>query len=141
MSLKYPNQIWVNGPVPPSVADISMFRGGKEDENEDERDQSALYFVMPAGKRAIADDGYKGEPTKILITRNEQPRDMKIWIGRVKARQEVLHTRLKSFNILDHRFRHGTSTEDRMDLHQMAVEVVCIVIQYDYENGNPPFEV
>ena len=77
----------------------------------------------------LHDACWKNEPTKILITRNEQPRDLKIWIGCVKACQEVLHKCLKSFNILD------------QDLHQMAVEVVCIVIQYDYENGNPPFEV
>lgn len=28
-----------------------------------------------------------------------------------------------------------------MKLHKMAVEAVVVMIQYDYENGHPPFDV
>ena len=44
-------------------------------------------------------------------------------------------------NILGGRFRHGISVEHRMELHRMAVDVIVGVIQYDYENGHPPFDV
>ena len=66
---------------------------------------------------------------------------MRTWIGQVKARQETLHTRIKSFNIMSSRFRHGASTQDRLDLHKMAVEAICVMLQYDYENDHPPFDV
>ena len=49
--------------------------------------------------------------------------------------------RLKAFNILGGRFRHGTSVEHRMELHRMAVDAIVGVIQYNYENGHPPFDV
>ena len=39
------------------------------------------------------------------------------------------------------RFRHGTSVEHRMELHRMAVDAIVGVIQYDNENGHPPFDV
>ena len=90
---------------------------------------------------------------------SEFPDEMKFWIGRCLARQETLHARLKFFNILGNRFRHGTSVKERMSLHQMAVEAgkrscsvaiicyeliqsfeVCCLVQYDYENGHPPFD-
>ena len=50
------------------------------------------------------------------------PKDMREWIGRCLARQETLHARLKFFNILSHRFRHGKSPKERMNMHKMAVE-------------------
>ena len=89
----------------------------------------------------IADGGYVGEPTKVTTKSCEHPREMRKWIGEVLALQETLHTWLKNFNILSNRFRHGVSTKNKMDLHNMAAETVCVVIQYDYENRHPPFDV
>ena len=89
----------------------------------------------------VADGGYAGEPSKIVTKSRQHPKEMREWIGQVLARQETLHTRLKNFNILGQRFRHGKSTSHKMELHKMAVEAVCVIIQYDYENGHPPFDV
>ena len=49
-------------------------------------------------------------------------KEMQVWIRRCLTRQETLHIRLKFFNIIGHRFRHGLSTEHRMTMHKMAVE-------------------
>ena len=141
LSLHEPKIVWAEGPVVPSYADISMFRGGKSDEDVEEWDKSALYFQIPEGKRVIADGGYAGEPTKITISSNEHPAAMKKFIADAKARQETFHTRLKFFKILGNRFRHGKNTAEKMKLHKMAVDICCIIVQYDYENGNPPFEL
>ena len=46
----------------------------------------------------------------------EFPDEMKLWISRCLARQETLHARLKFFNILGNRFRHGTSVGERMSI-------------------------
>ena len=55
--------------------------------------------------------------------------------------KETFHWRLKSFNVLGHRFHHGMNTQDRMELHKTAVKLVASVVQYVYKNGHPPFDV
>lgn len=108
---------------------------------EEERDQSALFFQLPEGKMLVGDSGYAGEPDKIMITNQEMPKDMIKWLGRVKARGETPHSRLKRFGILSKRFRHGKNTRDKMNLHQMAVQALCVVNAYDKENGHPLFDI
>ena len=141
LSLEEPKIVWVEGGVPPSVADITLFRGGKVDEGKEKWDTRSLYFKVPEGKRIIADGGYAGEPTKITIVSHLHPKDMKEYISLAKARQETFHTRLKSFNILGNRFRHGKNTQEKMTLHKMAVEAISTIVQYDFENGHPPFDM
>ena len=48
-----------------------------------------------------------GEPNKIFTTRKGQLVEMKRWLGSVKSRQETFFSRVKSFNIMKNRFRHG----------------------------------
>ena len=133
--------MWLDGCVPPTEADINLFRGGKADSDKKLWDKDALYFQIPEGKRVIADDGLVGEPDKITIASPLHTPELKEYIKLAKACQESLHTRLKSFNILGHRFRHGKNTDEKMALHKMAVQAVCVVIQFDYKNGNPPFDM
>mmetsp|Transcript_32564 Transcript_32564/g.55538 ORF Transcript_32564/g.55538 Transcript_32564/m.55538 type:complete len:170 (+) Transcript_32564:62-571(+) len=131
----------VRGPDYPSTHDITVFRGGTTDEDINDRDQNALYFQLEEGHKCVADSGYAGEPEKIVMTQDEHPKDFEEFLARCKNRQETFHWRLKAFNILGGRFRHGISVEHRMELHRMAVDVIVGVIQYDYENGHPPFDV
>jgi hypothetical protein len=130
----------MNGPALPSTHDITVFRGGDE-KNEEDRDQDALYFQLQEGEKLVADSGYNGEPSKIVVTKDEQSDEFKNFLARAKNRQETFHWRLKSFNILGYRFRHGVSPRERMRLHKMVAEAVTGIVQYDYENGHPPFEV
>lgn len=136
-----PRICWVNGPKEPSIHDITVFRGGDADQKEEDRDQSALYFQLEDGEKCIGDSGYNGEPEKVVVTKDEHSDEFKEFLARAKNRQETFHWRLKAFNILGHRFRHGKSPEERMRLHKMAVEAVAGIIQYDYENGHPPFDI
>ena len=139
-ALRRPEIVWVKGPKPCGVhQDGTMFRGGKK--GEENLDTTALYHVLPKGKKAIGDSGYEGMPEKVTITREGQSEDLKKFLGRAKNRQESLHTRLKSFNCLYHRFRHGKSTQNKMDLHQMCVDAVSVIVQFDMENGNPIFDL
>ena len=140
-SIEEPRQVWINGPFPGSESDITIFRGGTEDTPLEDRDHSALYFQLAEGQVVVGDSGYGGEPDKIILQNQEMPRDMIKWLGRVKARGESLHSRLKSFAILRERFRHGNGTKNKMDLHKMAVEAVCVIVAYDQESGRPMFDV
>lgn len=66
-----------------------------------DRDRNALYFMVPKGKKAIGDSGYSGI-YNVTITREGQSRELKQWLvaWKSKDRQDSLHSRIKSFNIL-----------------------------------------
>jgi hypothetical protein len=140
LALREPRIVWISGPHVPSCHDITVFRGGASD-NSDEWDRSALYFQLEAGEKCVGDSGYAGKPDKIVVEKDRHKPDMKKFLSRAKNRQETFHTRLKSFNILGNRFRHGANTDDKLRLHRMAVYAVAGIIQFDYENKRPPFGV
>ena len=94
---------------------------------------------MPEGTKAIGDSGYAGQDDKMIIYRQEHSAEFKKFLGRVKNRQETLHSRLKSFNVLKNRFRHGQGTASKMSFHKICVEAVCVLVQYLFENGHPIF--
>lgn len=124
--------VWIRGPFPASFHDVTIFRGGK---NGEVKDPNALQSKIPDGKRAVGDSGYRGEPTKISVTREEDSKAVKQFKARVKSRHETFNKRIKDFRILSMPFHHG------FDQHQMAMEAVCVLVQFDLENGHNLFEV
>lgn len=120
--------VWINGPFPASEHDVTIFRRPTDPEN-------GLKALIPDGKRAIGDSGYRGEPSKVAVTRDGDSGEVKGFKARVKSRHETFNSRIKSFNVLDHAFRHG------FDQHKKCFEAVCICVQFDIENGNGLFEV
>ncbi|KAL7533034.1 hypothetical protein ACHAXR_006065, partial [Thalassiosira sp. AJA248-18] len=102
LAIREPRVVWISGPHAASVHDITVFRGGDANCQED-WNQDALYFQLEEGEKCIADSGYAGEPGKIVVTKDEHSPDFKEFMARVKNRQETFHWRLKSFNILGHR--------------------------------------
>ena len=141
LATREPRVTWMRGPFPASIHDITVFRGGDPGTRLEDRDQSALYFQLGENEKLIGDAGYAGEPSKIVVTRDEHSSEFKEFLARAKNRQETFHWRLKSFNILGHRFRHGVGSEDRMRLHKMAVEAVAGIVQTDYDQGHEPFDI
>ena len=141
LAVREPRITWISGPHKPSIHDITVFRGGDASEDKENWDQHALYFQLEEGEKCIGDSGYIGEPDKVAVTKDQHSSEFKEFMARIKNRQETFHWRLKSFNILGQRFRHGVNTEERMRLHQMAVWAVAGIVQYDYDNGHPPFDV
>jgi len=78
---------------------------------KDDWDHETLYWKMPKGTKAIADSGYVGIKDKVIIYRQEHSAAFKKFMGRAKNRQKTLRTRIKSFNALKTRFRHGRGTK------------------------------
>jgi len=140
VSLKKSALIWINGPFPASRHDSTVFRGGRKDTKKEDWDHDALYWKMPKGTKGIGDSGYVGIEN-IIIYREEHSLEFKEFMGRAKNRQETLHSRLKSFNVLKSRFRHGQGTQSKMAYHKICVEAVCVMVQYSFENGNSMFEL
>lgn len=112
--------VWINGPHKAAVHDKEIY-------------ESKLRKKMPAGKKAIADRGYRGEEGRrtLCIRNTHDSPAMKDFKRRVRARHENFNARLRVFNILEHRFRHG------VERHQTVFEAVCVICQYDMENGHP----
>eukprot|EP00986_Skeletonema_menzelii_P009268 scaffold4173_cov88-Skeletonema_menzelii.AAC.3 len=123
----------LKGPFPPGkYHDKPIFCGAENaDTPKEQWDRKALYFQLPEGKKAIADSAYEGIPDKITVKRNGQDKEVTAFIDRAQNRQESYHSRLDSYAILRHRFRHGTSTENKMDLHNLCVETVMVVVHFD----------
>lgn len=116
--------VWINGPFRASVHDKTMFR------------RHGLADKIPDGKKVIADRGYTGEPVhKLSIRCEHDSKELRRFKRRVRARHENFNARLKSFNILSECFRHG------LDRHKSVFEAVCVICQYDMENGHPLFDV
>jgi len=114
--------VWINGPFPAGTHDITVFRGG-------------LKNMIPAGKRAIGDNGYRGEPYVLSVPSSHDSPALRQLKGRARARQETFNARIKDFKILFDCFRHDIAK------HQTIVHAVCVIVQYQMENGSPLFEV
>jgi len=124
--------VHINGPFPAGVPDISIFRK-----------EGGLKSKIPDGKAATADRGYTGEPK----LRTPNPRDTplaKEFKKRAQARHETFNSRLKSFKILSERFRHRHTPHGKQaitchDNHKTVFEAVCVLLQFDMDNGHPLF--
>ena len=117
----YHNKIvWINGPFPVGQNDMKVFR-------------KALMAKIPDGRRAIGDEGYRGEPSKVSTRNTFNSEDVNEFANRVRARHETVNSRLKAFGILNQVFR--SKGEVRMDKHKTAFEACCVIIQYELDNG------
>ena len=105
-----------------STSEMVRFRGRKKKEKVG--DPNALMNHIPDGKRCIGDSGMRGEPSKISTTKPGHSKEVKKFFSRVRARQETLFTRMKNFDVLKNRFRHG------INLHKMCLEAVAVIVQY-----------
>jgi len=128
ISIYYNRVVWINGPYQAADGDKEIY-------------MSKLKKKMPKGKKAVADRGYKCQETgeKTLSIRNSEDTEaVKAFKRRVRARHENFNARLKAFKILDSSFR---AKKERLKKHKAAFEAVCVLCQYDMENGHPLFDV
>ena len=98
------------------------------------RKPGGLKSKIPPGKMVIADKGYPGEPSCRLRNSYDAP-EVKTFKKRARARHETVNSRIKSFNVLAQRFCSDVSK------HKVVFEAVCVITQYEMENGHPLFDV
>lgn len=116
--------VWFQGPFPPNDGgDRAIFiqPGGLNDK-------------IPEGKLAIADKIYKGLP-KVALHNPLDDELVRGYKSRARPRQESINSRLKSFGVLNHRFRHGTIK------HKAFAECVMVICVVAMENGSPLFSI
>jgi hypothetical protein len=90
--------------------------------------------------KCVADSGYGGEPEKIVVKKAEHSPALQNFIKRALSRHEWVNKRTKDFRIMSCRFRHGKSTEKKMDLHQTVFRAIIVTVQLEFEEY-PPFDV
>ena len=144
MAIRRPAIVWMRGPFPASESDITIFRGGKADTPEETWDKNSLYFAtkeLGPNVKGLGDSAYAGEPDQVLTVHEGQSKELREFQARAHLREETVHSRFKSWNIIENRFRHGHGTKERMELHGNVMKAIAVITQYDFENGHPPFQV
>jgi hypothetical protein len=113
------------------MPDISVFR-----------EAGGIFHLIPPDKRLMGDNGYNGEPTKIVTPNDHDSLIASKYKGRARARQETFNLRLKEFSIIAQTFRHAIYRDnvENLDDHQRVFESVCALIQYDLQYV-PLFEI
>ena len=117
--------VWFNGPFKAAQHDISIFCS-----------ENGLKHQIPEGKRVIADRGYASKrDAKVLSTPNSNdPVEVRKLKSRARARLESFNEKIKNFRVLSECFRHT------LDDHKLVFEAVCVICQYQQENGLPLFD-
>ena len=119
------------------IVHIFVSRGGQNDPGN--LLASGLLDLIPNGKRAIVDGGYAN--CEKLSGYNQFESDFtKDFKKRAKARQETVNKRLKDWNVLDHRFRHGVPKFESC-FTSVAVLTQYSITDTDPESANPIFDV
>ena len=85
------------------------------------------------GEKVIADTIY-ADPTCSIRNPLDTP-EVKLFKKRARARHENFNGRLKIFGVISGKFRHGH------EKHKSVFEAVCVITQYQLENGHPLFDV
>jgi hypothetical protein len=67
----------------PATHNISFFCGDKKEVPKESWDRNALYFKIKEGDRIVGDGGYAGEPSKIIVWRDEHTLKYKKFLTRV----------------------------------------------------------
>ena len=117
--------VWISGPHPGGKHDLTIFREG-------------LKAKIRPGKLVIADRGYRTsrDDEAMLCPPDEVDNPaLNNFKSRARLRHETFNGRLKRFQCLSETFRH---TQEK---HKLAFEAVCVITQYQMDNGSPLYEV
>jgi hypothetical protein len=116
--------VWMNGPFKAGHNDATIFS------------QKGLKDKLHAiGKKAIGDGGYAGHQQYCSTPNSHDSRPIKKFKSRALKRHEKFNGRMKVFNSLSGRFRHGAAR------CKSCVEAVAVICQYDLELGNPLWDI
>jgi hypothetical protein len=125
LSVFEPKCVWISGPHKGAKHDITIFREGLKDKVKD-------------GKKIIVDRGYiSNKPDERMLSQPSalDSKELNNFKSRARLRQETFNGRLKYFNALAQTFRHT------IPQHGLVLEAVCVIVQYQMDNGRPIFDV
>ena len=118
--------IWMKGPFKAGMNDKTIFR-----------EKGLCNKLRQIGKKGIADGGYYAQDLFDVLSfpnAGDEPTTKK-FKRRAQRRHEVFNGMIKTFECLSVRFRHGR------DKFKLCFEAVCVIGQYQMENGQPLYNV
>lgn len=137
MSLSASKCMQVVGPKPASFHDTKMFRL---------KTKEKLIYLRRFGKNVmgIADGIYKpgskpeerDEAGMMALPSTVDSDELHSFKSRIRARQETFNGRIKNFAFLQYTYR-GTD----YNKHGRAFRAICVIVQYQMDNGSPLFLV
>jgi hypothetical protein len=125
MSVHRPQCVWISGPHRGGKHDLTIFREGLKQKIEE-------------GKLAIVDRGYvTSKPDERMLSQPNacDSKGLNNFKSRARLRQETFNGRLKFFEALQQTFRH------HVDKQKLVLEAICVIVQYQMDNGSPIFDV
>ena len=126
--------IWLSGP----------HRAGTYNDAKMFKEKGLRARLKLCGKKAIADDGYRGFPNEISTGNALDSPEVKEFKARARQRHEIYNGKLKKFGILSERFRCKNNPNDEFTVEeklQMSFEAVNVVVAYKMEMGEPLCDV
>jgi hypothetical protein len=129
LSIFEPKCVWIAGPYPAGKNDISVFRHKLKARMLEAREASGVDY------QGIGDRGYRGESELLTVPSSVDTDEVKEFKGRALARQETFNSRLKCFDCLDERFRHG------IEKHALCFRACVVIVQLQMNNGFCIFSV
>ena len=96
--------------------------------------RTCLHEMLEPDEYYLADSGYRCGRGP-AITREALPPHQRSTFDRLMARHEIINRRFKEFAILGSRFRHEE------EKHGDVFRCVAVLVQFDLEEGNVPFDV
>jgi ferredoxin len=113
----------MNGPFKAGTPDLKIFK------------EHGLKDKIAPGQKIIGDNGYVGTNGIVSTPNSHDPPEVRHFKSRARARHESFNCRIKNFKCLDAKFHHG------IPKHKICFEAVCVICQYQLENGSPLFEI
>ena len=113
--------MWINGP----------FKCGTQQDKPNF--ESALRDKIAPNKKVVADGGYVSSEPGMHVLATPNPMDSKELMrfeSRIRLRHETFNGRIKFFRCLGLPFH-----QLHRQKHKIAFEAVCVIIQYQMDNG------
>jgi len=104
--------VWVNGPFKAGTSDKVIF------------EKHGLKDNIPAGKRALADKGYRKMEECVSYPNSLDTDDVRAFKEQALARHEIFNGRLKRYKILTNRFRSKHNTKYKPVVEEDQTEFV-----------------
>jgi phage terminase large subunit GpA-like protein len=79
--------------------------------------------------------GHCGEKQILAMPNSSNPKALRSFKSCARVQQESFNSHLKTFEIINGRFRHG------IEKHKVVFEAVCVILQYQLELTSPLFDV
>ena len=117
--------LWIKGPVLTSKHDATIFQS-----------DGGFHPDIPAEKKGIADSTYKAF-NEMTVHIEGHSKEMTNFINCIHALHKFFNARLKCFKIL---FETFCGSWGKKEEHKIIFEAICILVQYDMENGHSLME-